>query len=130
MTNIKTFSDNHQMLWLTPKDKSKEKTMKTLKLSTSYFMNISQQTFNHTLVSYMKKFRAKCKTSLVSFDSLLNPLSANRRKWSMCLTKLPTNCLSVFDHFVGLALKGLQESTLLLRKLSLALEEDQKHRSE
>ena len=22
---------------------------------------------------------------------------------------LPTNCLSVFDHFVGLALKGLRE---------------------
>ena len=22
---------------------------------------------------------------------------------------LPTNCLSVFDHFVGLALKGLKE---------------------
>ena len=85
MTNIKTFSDNHQMLWLTPKDKSKEKTMKTLKLSTSYFMNISQQAFNHTLVSYMKKIRAKWKTSLVSFDLLLNPLSANRRKWSNTL---------------------------------------------
>ena len=24
-------------------------------------------------------------------------------------SKLPTNCLSVFDHFVGLALKGLTE---------------------
>ena len=23
--------------------------------------------------------------------------------------KLPTNCLSVFDHFMGLALKGLSE---------------------
>ena len=23
--------------------------------------------------------------------------------------KLPTNCLSVFDHFVGLALKGLNQ---------------------
>ena len=23
---------------------------------------------------------------------------------------LPTNCLSVFDHFVGLALKGLNQS--------------------
>ena len=28
-----------------------------------------------------------------------NPLSANFTEW--------TNCLSVFDHFVGLALKGL-----------------------
>ena len=41
----------------------------------------------------------------------LNPLSANFTKWSNKLNqfidKLPTNCLSVFDHFVGLALKGL-----------------------
>ena len=29
--------------------------------------------------------------------------------------KLPTNCLSVFDHFVGLALKGLNvDLTLIL----------------
>ena len=34
-----------------------------------------------------------------------------QRKWSNTLKqfvgKLPTNCLSVFDHFVGLAFKGL-----------------------
>ena len=40
-----------------------------------------------------------------------NPLSTNITKWSNTLKqfvgKLPTNCLSVFDHFVGLALKGL-----------------------
>ena len=40
-----------------------------------------------------------------------NPLSANFTKWSNTLKqfvgKFPTNCLSVFDHFVGLALKGL-----------------------
>ena len=43
-----------------------------------------------------------------------NPLSANPTKWSNTLkqfvAKLPTNCLSVFDHFVGLALKGLKSS--------------------
>ena len=45
--------------------------------------------------------------------------------------KLPTNCLSVFDHFVGLALKGLiissykrnvktiEKDTLVLHDLSL-----------
>ena len=42
---------------------------------------------------------------------MLNPLSTNPTKWSNTLKqfvgKLPTNCLSVFDHFVGLALKGL-----------------------
>ena len=38
-------------------------------------------------------------------------LSAKPRKWSNTLKqfvgKLPTNCLSVFDYFEGLALKGL-----------------------
>ena len=42
----------------------------------------------------------------------INPLSANLTKWPNTLKqfvdKLPTNCLSVFDHFVGLALKGWQ----------------------
>ena len=41
----------------------------------------------------------------------LNLLSTNPTKWSNTLKqfvgKLPANCLSVFDHFVILALKGL-----------------------
>ena len=41
-----------------------------------------------------------------------NPLSANPEKWSNTLKqfvrKFPTNCLSVFDHFMNLALKGLR----------------------
>ena len=41
----------------------------------------------------------------------INQLSANITKWSGTLKqfvgKLPTNCLSVFDHFVGLALDSL-----------------------
>ena len=41
----------------------------------------------------------------------LNPLSANPTKWSITFKQfvgnLPKNFLSVFDHFVGLALKGL-----------------------
>ena len=40
-----------------------------------------------------------------------NPLSANPTKWSNTLKqfvgKLPTNSLNLFNHFVGLALKGL-----------------------
>ena len=43
--------------------------------------------------------------------SSFNPLSANPQIWLNTLKqfvgKLPTNCLSVFDHFVKLALKGL-----------------------
>ena len=41
----------------------------------------------------------------------VNPLSANPQKIvkniQIIHRLLPTNCLGVFDHFVGLALKGL-----------------------
>ena len=44
------------------------------------------------------------------FQIRLNPLSANPTKWSNTLKQFlgeqPANCLCVFDHFVGLALKG------------------------
>ena len=46
-------------------------------------------------------------------DSLcnLNPFGTNFTKWSNTLKQfvgnLQTNCLTVFDHFVGLALKEL-----------------------
>ena len=43
--------------------------------------------------------------------TFLNPLSTKFIKWSNTLKqfdgKLPMNCLSVSDHFSGLALKGL-----------------------
>ena len=45
---------------------------------------------------------------------ILNPLSTNPTKCSNTLTihpQEPTNCLSVSDHFVGLAFKGLIEPT-------------------
>ena len=44
----------------------------------------------------------------------INPLSTNPAKWSNTLKqffgKLQTNCLSVFDHIVKLALKGLNNN--------------------
>ena len=47
----------------------------------------------------------------LALKNLLNPLSTNPTKWSNTLkqfvSNLPKNCLSVFDHFVKLALKGL-----------------------
>ena len=51
-------------------------------------------------------------TALLSFAIIIfNPLRASPTKWSNTLEqfvgKLPTNCLSVFDHYVRLALKGL-----------------------
>ena len=52
--------------------------------------------------------RLECKHK---WDVSLNPLSANPEKWSNTLKQivgnLPTICLSVFDHFMNLALKGL-----------------------
>ena len=49
-------------------------------------------------------------------DAFINPLSANPTKlWNTLkqfVGNLPTNCLSVFDHFLGLALKGLELLTL------------------
>ena len=59
--------------------------------------------------------RAHCKKKVNAIleknNSLsVNPLSDKFIKWSNTLKqfvgKLPTNCLSVFDHFSGLALKG------------------------
>ena len=58
---------------------------------------------------YMFKVIAKTPKYLLS---VLNRLNANPRKWSNTLKQfignLPTNCLSVFDHFMGLAFKGLK----------------------
>ena len=49
-----------------------------------------------------------------------NPLSANPTKWSNTLKqvvgRLPTNCLSVFDHFVGLALEIFLEKYMSVAK--------------
>ena len=46
------------------------------------------------------------------FTIYLNPLNTNPTKWSnkhkQSVGKLPMNCFSVFDHFMGLALKGLR----------------------
>ena len=42
-----------------------------------------------------------------SYYMLISPFSANFAKWSNTLKQFVGNCLSVFDHFVGLALKGL-----------------------
>ena len=64
--------------------------------------------FTLPLIWLLNSARFSQKTHQVDF---LNPLSANPTKWSNTLKqsvgKLPTNCLSVFDNFVGLALKGL-----------------------
>ena len=59
---------------------------------------------------YHEKVRRTMRTAILLH--LLNPLSAKLRKWPNTLKQfagnLPTNCLSVFCHFVGLALKRLR----------------------
>ena len=51
----------------------------------------------------------------------INPVSARPRKWSNTLKQfvgnLPTNCLSVFDHFLGLALKGFRCANIIQNQL-------------
>ena len=61
----------------------------------------------------LKLSRAASWGSCPNFASNINPLSANATKWSNQLKqfvgKLSTNCLNVFDHFVGLVLQGLRK---------------------
>ena len=78
--------------------------------------------FAYIVYYHMKMWLIFLHTKQVLFVSgilNLNPLSANPTKWSNTLKQffgnLPTNCLSVFDHFLKLALKGLNEQTRLLR---------------
>ena len=56
---------------------------------------------------YILKTRA-----IESIKISYNPLNINPEKWSSTLKQivgnLPTICLSVFDHFMNLALKGLK----------------------
>ena len=59
----------------------------------------------------------------------VKPLNANPTKWSNTLKqfvgKLPTNFLSVFDHIMGLALKGLKgchfKPTLISQHMPMAV---------
>ena len=57
------------------------------------------------------------------WGGVTNPLRANLTKWSDTLKqfvgKLATNCLTVFDHFVGLALKGLKSAFIKTKYIIL-----------
>ena len=54
--------------------------------------------------------------NLMNISEIINPLSCNPTKWSNTLKQFVgqqlTNCLSVVDHSVGLALKGLNSQLL------------------
>ena len=67
-----------------------------------FFLNLGEVVPNFTI---------KKEDSMKQTRKFFNTLSAKLRKWPNTLKQfvgnLPTNCLSVFGHFVGLALKGL-----------------------
>ena len=79
----------------------------------------------HTLFNQNWKIIVQASPIRVNLQLMSNPslnhLSANPTKWSNTLKQfvgnLPTNCLSVFDHIVKLALKRL-----IYRQLKFMLE--------
>ena len=82
-------------------------------------------------IEFMFKWR-KISLLRLSLHKDFNPLSANPTKWSNTLKqfvgKSATNCLSVFDHFVGLAPKGIRRyyynhPLMLCNAYSLLLDE-------
>ena len=91
--------------------------------STIYFRNIHTSPGKSTMRSEMSHTYTPASQPTPLLDSSrkeinithsVNPLSANPTKWSNTLNqfvgKFPTNCLSVFDYFVKLALKELKRS--------------------
>ena len=56
---------------------------------------------------------------MILMTGIINPLSAKLTKWPNTLKQfvgnLPTNRASVFGHFVGLALKGLNWGMIIVR---------------
>ena len=74
--------------------------------------NSKKSTKSSTKHYNSKKCHMFCEMFCFASQNVLNPLSTNITKWSNTLkqfvVKLSTNCLSVFDHFVGLVLKGLR----------------------
>ena len=62
----------------------------------------------------------RCPLFSIQKHLFINPLSANPTEWSNTLkqfvAKLPTNCLSVLDHFLGLAPKGLNDLSKITKR--------------
>ena len=70
------------------------------------------ETYQSTCITFqLTGFSMRRALNVRYFRKDINPLNAKFTKWSNTLKQfvgnLPTNCLSVFGHFVGLKLKGL-----------------------
>ena len=63
------------------------------------------------VIKALNKIEEDILNRFLNNEMKLNPLSVNFAKWSntpkQFFSKLSSNYLSVFDHFAGLALKGL-----------------------
>ena len=120
-----------------PKQKIKNGSKQIIKHLTSnvhyrIFMKISQiSRFADLLLSGLHKINSPIYTNaqpLTATDlggvrkGRTHPLNSEQQEYIFLLfllitswAKLPTNCLSVFDHFVGLALKGLKFLQTLIK---------------
>ena len=81
-------------------------------------------TVTFKLIPQIMRYISKFKSTFHQFrgSSSFNPLSANPTKWPNTLKqfvgKLSMNCLSVFGHFINLALKGL---TVIISVISFCI---------
>ena len=87
--------------------------LRGLQIKKTPYTEISSTGFKESWKSILRKSQLELLNKLIEENAFnfFNSLNANYTKWSNTLKqfvgKLSTNCLSVFDHFVKLALKGL-----------------------
>ena len=105
-----SFREKHTFKWLLRRTLFNELTI-FLSDSFSFLITFFYLKYFKANVVFRIKWDFLISLSNEAFEASINPLSTNPTKWSNTLKlfvgKLPTNCLSVFDHFVKLALKGL-----------------------
>ena len=103
----KKLNDNTRLLTRSRNWNSKSYTF-TNKLHSLLFLFTTIQEWG---LSQFYKYQLSYKYNHLNEFHNFDPLSENPTKLSNTLKqfvgKLPTNCRSVFDHFVGLVLKGL-----------------------
>ena len=72
--------------------------------------------FCHLSFTWIKLYHLRKRT-------IINPLSANPEKWSNTLKQivgnLPTICLSMFDQFMNLALKGSRRVIIKMKMIMI-----------
>ena len=87
--------------------------LRGLQIKKTPYTKISSTGFKESWKSILRKSQLELFNKLIEENAFnfFNSLNANYTKWSNTLKqfvgKLSTNCLSVFDHFVKLALKWL-----------------------